>query len=160
MLTSLALRTASRFAPRVVASTTSTASRNVGAATAARRTASIRFMGSEPFAVDAPDGDHDLQDLEESSEWTKRTIDVASVLEDADAITEKHNAVLDSSSFAVDAPDGEHDLEDVEEHLAGVERIINSASVLEDSEEVKEKHLRQEEIRKQTVERSFENSKY
>jgi hypothetical protein len=38
---------------------------------------------------------------------------VASVLEDADAITEMHNAVLDSSAFAVDAPDGEHDLEDV-----------------------------------------------
>eukprot|EP00970_Alexandrium_tamarense_P012776 scaffold3087_cov130-Alexandrium_tamarense.AAC.16 len=74
MLTSLALRTASRFAPRVVASTTTTASRNVGAATAARRTASIRFMGSEPFAVDAPDGDHDLQDLRfvPSPSWDHR----------------------------------------------------------------------------------------
>ncbi|KAL3759338.1 hypothetical protein ACHAWU_009117 [Discostella pseudostelligera] len=68
-----------------------------------------------PYAVDAPNGDHDFQDLEESSGWVKRTILVASVTEDADAITEMHNAVLQGKRvYAVDAPDGEHDLEDMD----------------------------------------------
>ena len=38
---------------------------------------------------------------------------VAAVTEDADAITEMHDAVLGKKLFAVDAPDGEHDYEDV-----------------------------------------------
>ena len=50
---------------------------------------------------------------EESSSWAKRAVDVASVTEDADAITQMHDAVLETKVFAVDAPDGEHDLEDV-----------------------------------------------
>ena len=40
-------------------------------------------------------------------------VDVASITEDADAITEMHDAVLGKTLFAVDAPDGEHDMEDV-----------------------------------------------
>lgn len=57
---------------------------------------------------------HDKQQQEESSGWVKRTILVASVTEDADAITEMHNAVLQGKRvYAVDAPDGEHDLEDM-----------------------------------------------
>jgi hypothetical protein len=47
-----------------------------------------------------------------------------------------------------------------EEHLAGVHRIINSASVLEDPKEIEKEHDLQEEIRMQTIERSFENAKY
>ncbi len=38
---------------------------------------------------------------------------MASVTENADEITEVHNAVFGETLFAVDAPDGEHDLEDV-----------------------------------------------
>ena len=49
----------------------------------------------------------------ESSEWSKRTVDVAAAVEDASAINEMHDAVLGKTLFAVDAPDGEHDLEDV-----------------------------------------------
>eukprot|EP00804_Cyclotella_cryptica_P014997 CCRYP_000605-RA/>CCRYP_000605-RA protein AED:0.08 eAED:0.08 QI:286/1/1/1/1/1/3/275/160 len=119
-----------------------------------------RFFSERPYAVDAPDGDHDLQEIEESSSWAKRTIDLASITEDADAITEMHQAVLGKQLFAVDGPDGEHDFEDVEEHLAGVHRIINSASVLEDPEEIKKDHQLEEEIRRQAVERSFDNAKY
>ena len=47
-----------------------------------------------------------------------------------------------------------------EEHLVGVHRIINSASVLEDPKEIEKEHDLQEEIRMQTIERSFENAKY
>jgi hypothetical protein len=50
---------------------------------------------------------------EESSAWAKRVIDVASITEDADSITEMHQAVFEKQMFAIDAPDGEHDLEDV-----------------------------------------------
>lgn len=51
---------------------------------------------------------------EESSGWVERTILVASVTEDADAITEMHEAVLGKRVYyAVDGPDGEHDLEDL-----------------------------------------------
>lgn len=50
---------------------------------------------------------------EESSEWAERAINVASVTEDADAITEMHDAVLGKTVFAVDGPDGEHDLENL-----------------------------------------------
>lgn len=54
-----------------------------------------------------------LYSQEESAEWTKRVIDVASVTEDADAINKMHDAILGKGIFAVDAPDGEHDLENV-----------------------------------------------
>ena len=47
-----------------------------------------------------------------------------------------------------------------EEHLAGVNRIIAQASVLEDADEVEEDHRRQEEVRKQSYETDFRNSKY
>jgi hypothetical protein len=51
---------------------------------------------------------------EESSSWVERTILVASVTEDADAITEMHDAVLGGKRvYAVDGPDGEHDFEDL-----------------------------------------------
>lgn len=56
MLTLLAqttLRTASRFAPRAAP----VAARAVSARFA------TRFMSEKPFAVDAPDGEHDLQDI-------------------------------------------------------------------------------------------------
>ena len=140
MWSSLALRTS-----RLVAANPSVRSTVWNGAQVAVR-AAPRFFSGEPFAVDAPDGEHDLQDIvslfacylpliqtnkswsafsnfmywctiqpkqEESSSWAKRTIDVASVTEDADAITEMHHAVLGKQMFAVDGPDGEHDLEDV-----------------------------------------------
>eukprot|EP00581_Thalassiosira_minuscula_P010278 CAMPEP_0183711688 /NCGR_PEP_ID=MMETSP0737-20130205/7134_1 /TAXON_ID=385413 /ORGANISM="Thalassiosira miniscula, Strain CCMP1093" /LENGTH=160 /DNA_ID=CAMNT_0025940255 /DNA_START=138 /DNA_END=620 /DNA_ORIENTATION=+ len=160
MLRSIALTTI-RAASRVAAPMVSRAP--IVQATAARY-ATARFMSSnkEPFAVDGPDGDHDHQDLEESSAWAKRTIDVASITEDADAITAMHEAVLGKKVFAVDGPDGEHDLEEVEEHLASVNRIIDTASVLENPTEVKDEQARREEIRKKSYnpDASFYNSKY
>lgn len=74
-----------------------------------------RFLSSStPYAVDAPDGDHDHEHIEEHMEGVNRIIDVASVTEDADAITEMHDAVFGGKAmFAVDAPDGEHDFEDL-----------------------------------------------
>eukprot|EP01083_Nonionella_stella_P148743 471392_1 len=125
-------------------------------ACASRRPASSG--GGNPFAVDAPDGDHDLQDEEESSAWAKRAIDVASVTEDADAITEMHDAVLGETLFAVDAPDGEHDMEDVEEHMMGVNKIIDEASLFENVEEVREQQKLREETLKhasRTTEHDF-----
>ena len=118
--------------------------------------------------------------------------------EDADAITEVHNAVLGKKVFAVDAPDGEHDLEEAvsmqhaafpapsfpsiaiaihqltpshlsirrgivqEEHLAGVNRIIDQASVLEDPAEVKRAQELREEIRLKSYnpDTDFYNAKY
>lgn len=51
---------------------------------------------------------------EESTEWARRTVDVASATEDAAAINDMHDRVMKNQTlFAVDAPDGEHDLEDV-----------------------------------------------
>eukprot|EP01083_Nonionella_stella_P157435 511147_1 len=75
---------------------------------------SHRFKSAAPFAVDGPDGDHDFQEIEESTEWARRTVDVASATEDTAAVNEMHNQVLAKTLFAVDAPDGKHDLEDVE----------------------------------------------
>mmetsp|Transcript_10628 Transcript_10628/g.23363 ORF Transcript_10628/g.23363 Transcript_10628/m.23363 type:complete len:154 (+) Transcript_10628:942-1403(+) len=146
MLSSLA-RTASRLA------STTAPTVGVKAATARFGAAAVqRWMSVKPFAVDAPDGDHDLQDLEESSTWAKRTIDVASVTEDADAINAIHNAVLGGGKvFAVDAPDGEHDLEDVEEHMAGVKSIINEASIFENPDEVKAQQILREEVLKEAI---------
>ncbi|KAL3787555.1 hypothetical protein ACHAWO_006412 [Cyclotella atomus] len=137
-LAQTSLRATSRIAPRVAPVAIKAFSARFGA----------RFMSSH-YAVDAPDGEHDLQDVEESSMWAKRTIDVASVTEDAKAINMVHDAVLGGKQvFAVDAPDGEHDLEDVEEHMAGVERIINEAYLFENPDEVKEQQqFRQENIK-------------
>ena len=97
-----------------------------------------RFLSSMPYAVDAPEGDHDLELVESHMKGVNRIIDVAAVTEDADAISKMHDAVLGKTLFAVDAPDGEHDFEDMEEHLAGVDRIIDEASLWEEVEEVKE----------------------
>ena len=121
-----------------------------------------RFSSTAPYAVDGPDGEHDFEDIEEHMDGVNRIINVASVTEDADAITEMHEAVFDTKNnlFAVDAPDGEHDLEEVEEHLSDVDRIIDEASVLEDPLEVEHDHEQQEETRKKLADQVFENSKY
>jgi hypothetical protein len=110
-----------------------------------------RFMSTlTPYAVDGPDGDHDLEDVEEHMEGVNRIINVAAVTEDAQAIVEMHEAVLGKTLFAVDAPDGEHDFEDVEEHLSGVNRIIDEASLWEEAEEVKEQQkLREDTFKEQ-----------
>ena len=47
---------------------------------------------------------------EECGEWANRTVEVASITEDAAAINEMHDAVLGKTLFAVDAPDGESNL--------------------------------------------------
>ncbi|KAL7504260.1 hypothetical protein ACHAXN_001939 [Cyclotella atomus] len=158
MLSSLVLNSLHRAShlatPILRAAATNVSSRPIAAIPNAR------FFSGEPFAVDAPDGDHDLQDIEESSAWAKRVIDVASITEDANSITEMHQAVFEKQMFAIDGPDGEHDLEDVEEHLAGVNRIIAAASVLEDPEQVKKAQHIQEKIRLQTLEQTFVNAKY
>ena len=74
-----------------------------------------RFESGTSFAVDAPNGEHDLQDVvriqnytyaipltpasllyilqEELREWAKQTVDVALIKEDVDAITKVHNVV-------------------------------------------------------------------
>mmetsp|Transcript_4671 Transcript_4671/g.6828 ORF Transcript_4671/g.6828 Transcript_4671/m.6828 type:complete len:157 (+) Transcript_4671:108-578(+) len=136
------------------------AARRAPVAKAAVTRYASRFLSSVPYAVDGPDGGHDLEDVAEHMEGVNRIINVAAVTEDADAITEVHEAVFGTNLFAVDAPDGEHDLEDVEEHLTGVDRIIDEASALEDPVEVKHEHELQEDIRKKSAHRVFENSKY
>lgn len=73
----------------------------------------FRFKSAPAFAVDAPDGIHDDQDIEESHDWANRTVTMAAVTEDAAAINEMHDAAKREALFAVDAPDGEHDGEDV-----------------------------------------------
>ena len=57
MLSRIALTTLRRAAPMVA-----TRAPVVAQATAARY-ATTQFMSEKPFAVDAPDGDHDLQDV-------------------------------------------------------------------------------------------------
>mmetsp|Transcript_14541 Transcript_14541/g.30596 ORF Transcript_14541/g.30596 Transcript_14541/m.30596 type:complete len:159 (+) Transcript_14541:152-628(+) len=156
MLSKLALTTlrgiSTRVAPIVARNVAPTAAK-----AATFRLASMRFFSSEkPFAVDAPDGDHDLQDVEESADWAKRTVEVASITEDANAINQVHDAVLGSKVFAVDAPDGEHDLEDVEEHLTGVNAIIEDASLFENPEEV----LKQQNLRKETLQEQVNTAKH
>jgi len=112
----------------------------------ATRVVHRRFMSGESlYAVDAPNGDHDLQEIEESTDWVQRVVAVASATEDAAAINESHNAVLGKVLWAVDGPDGEHDMEDVEEHMKGVENIIKEASLFENPEEIrKQQHFRDE----------------
>lgn len=145
MWTSLAL-TSIRKATRLVTTPSGrAATQNAILRNNAARSVVPRFFSSGPFAVDAPDGEHDLQDIvsfddsitylvyicwndslmlhaslplwqtrqEESSAWAKRVIDVASISEDADSITEMHHAVFEKQMFAVDGPDGEHDFEDM-----------------------------------------------
>mmetsp|Transcript_26819 Transcript_26819/g.43581 ORF Transcript_26819/g.43581 Transcript_26819/m.43581 type:complete len:138 (+) Transcript_26819:155-568(+) len=114
MLSSIALatlRTASRATPIMMMTRAPVA--QAAAARYATHHRRVMSMSTTPFAVDAPDGDHDLQDLEESSEWAQRTVNVASVTEDTATINQIHDAVLGKKLFAVDAPDGEHDFEDV-----------------------------------------------
>ncbi len=137
-------------ATKLPAAAAALASRAPVAEAAVARYAS-RFLSSmPPYAVDAPDGDHDLEDVEEHMDGVNRIINTAAVTEDADAITKIHEAVFDTNLFAVDAPDGEHDLEDVEEHLSGVDRIIDEASLWEEAEEVKEQQqLREATFREQ-----------
>ncbi len=145
-LSSLARATATKLP----AAATISARRAPVAQAAVTRYAS-RFLSSTPFAVDGPDGDHDFEDVEEHLEGVNRIIDVAAVTENADAITEMHEAVLGTNLFAVDAPDGEHDLEDVEEHMTGADRIIDEASLWEEAEEVKEQQkLREETFKEQS----------
>ena len=163
MLSSLTRTTLRATITKLPAAAATVAFRAPVAETAVARYAS-RFLSTlTPYAVDGPDGDHDLEDVEEHMEAVNRIIDVASVTEDADAITEMHDAVFGGKTlFAVDAPDGEHDLEAMEEHLTGVNRIINSASALEDPLEVKHEQEMQSEIRKKRFDSDlvFENSKY
>eukprot|EP00984_Skeletonema_dohrnii_P013388 scaffold5544_cov126-Skeletonema_dohrnii-CCMP3373.AAC.1 len=160
MLSSLA-RTTHRLATTKLPTAAAFATAHTPATRAAVARYASRFLSSmTPYAVDGPDGDHDLEDVEEHMEGVNRIIDFAAVTEDADSITKVHEAVLGTTLFAVDAPDGEHDLEDVEEHLTGVDRIIDEASALEDPLEVKHEQHLQEEIRKKSADREFENSKY
>ncbi len=159
MLSSL-IRTTIRFKATKLPAAAAFSARRAPVAQAYVTRYASRFLSSTPFAVDGPDGDHDLEDVEEHLEGVNRIINVAAVTENADAITEMHEAVFGSSLFAVDAPDGEHDLEDVEEHLTGVDRIIDEASALEDPLEVKHEQDLQEDIRKRCADRVFENSKY
>ncbi|KAL7501688.1 hypothetical protein ACHAWT_009557 [Skeletonema menzelii] len=160
MLSSLARATIRTTATRLPAAAASVAGRALVAQAAVARYASRFLSSTAPYAVDAPDGDHDLEDVEEHMEGVNRIINVAAVTEDADAITKMHEAVFSTNLFAVDAPDGEHDLEDVEEHLSGVDRIIDEASVLEDPLEVEHDHDLQDDIRKKFADQVFENSKY
>ena len=150
MLSSLARITHRLATTKLPAAAAAVASRAPVAEAAVARYAS-RFLSSmTPYAVDGPDGDHDLEDVEEHMEGVNRIIDFAAVTEDADSITKVHEAVLGTTLFAVDAPDGEHDLEDVEEHSTGVDRIIEEASLWEEAEEVKEQQkLREETFKEQ-----------
>mmetsp|Transcript_25318 Transcript_25318/g.41742 ORF Transcript_25318/g.41742 Transcript_25318/m.41742 type:complete len:159 (-) Transcript_25318:52-528(-) len=150
MLSSLARATIRTTATRLPAAAASVAGRALVAQAAVARYASRFLSSTAPYAVDAPDGDHDLEDVEEHMEGVNRIINVAAVTEDADAITKMHEAVFSTNLFAVDAPDGEHDLEDVEEHLSGVDRIIDEASLWEEAEDVKEQQqLREATFREQ-----------
>jgi len=87
---------------------------------------------------------------------------VASVVEDADSITEMHDAVFSKNVYASTGADGEHDLEDVEEHQLSVKRIIDQASVLEDPETIREQQRLKEEMRQKSYnpDAVFYNSKY
>ena len=99
----IARATVARFSANIM---TSSSSQHIG-------DGRFRFKSAPAFAVDAPDGIHDDQDIEESHDWANRTVTMAAVTEDAAAINEMHNAAKREALFAVDAPDGEHDGEDV-----------------------------------------------
>eukprot|EP00573_Skeletonema_grethae_P013486 CAMPEP_0201695398 /NCGR_PEP_ID=MMETSP0578-20130828/7364_1 /ASSEMBLY_ACC=CAM_ASM_000663 /TAXON_ID=267565 /ORGANISM="Skeletonema grethea, Strain CCMP 1804" /LENGTH=154 /DNA_ID=CAMNT_0048181241 /DNA_START=110 /DNA_END=574 /DNA_ORIENTATION=+ len=145
------LSTLARATVTKLPAATSFAARRAPVAKAAVTRYASRFLSSAPYAVDGPDGEHDLEDVVEHMEGVNRIINVAAVTEDAGAITEVHEAVFGTNLFAVDAPDGEHDLEDVEEHLTGVDRIIDEASLWEEAEEVKEQQkLREETFKEQS----------
>jgi len=105
-----------------------------------------RFLNTTHYAVDAPDGEHDFEDVEEHMEGVKRIIDFASISEDASSINMEHDVVkIGKPIFAVDAPDGEHDFEDLEEHMDGVTRIIAAAHLFENPDKVRtQQQLRQE----------------
>eukprot|EP00567_Pseudictyota_dubia_P018319 CAMPEP_0197433180 /NCGR_PEP_ID=MMETSP1175-20131217/1117_1 /TAXON_ID=1003142 /ORGANISM="Triceratium dubium, Strain CCMP147" /LENGTH=172 /DNA_ID=CAMNT_0042961481 /DNA_START=190 /DNA_END=708 /DNA_ORIENTATION=+ len=98
------------------------------------------------YAVDAPDGEHDMEDLEEHKKGVEDIINFAANNEDPNAINAVH-AAGSAKAFAVDAPDGEHDLEDVEEHGQQVSSFIDDAAKMEDPDEIK----RQQELRGATL---------
>ena len=105
LFTMMLARTAFR-ATTIIRRLPAAATRVPVAQAAVARYASRFLSSSTPYAVDSPDGDHDLEDIEEHMEGVNRIIDVASITEDADAITEMHNAVFGGKElFAVDAPD-------------------------------------------------------
>ena len=92
-------------APTIARATVARFSTNIGGR--------FRFKSAPAYAVDAPDGIHDDQDIEESHDWANRTVTMAAATEDAAAINEMHDAAKREALFAVDAPDGEHDGEDL-----------------------------------------------
>jgi len=94
---------------------------------------------SELYAVDAPDGEHDREDLEEHKMGVENIINYAASHEDAAEINAEH-AAGSAKAFAVDAPDGDHDLEDVEEHGQQVKSFINAAASIDNSEEINAEH--------------------
>ena len=99
----IARATVARFSANIM---TSSSSQHIG-------DGRFRFKSAPAFAVDAPDGIHDDQDIEESHDWANRMVTMAAATEDAAAINEMHDAAKREALFAVDAPDGEHDGEDV-----------------------------------------------
>jgi len=105
------------------------------------RTACLGFktLSTKTFAVDAPDGEHDLSDLEEHAAGVEDIIQYAALHEKRDKIIEDHAAGL-SSAFAVDAPDGDHDLQDLEEHALGVETIIDFCAKVENADKINADH--------------------
>uniref|UniRef100_A0A7S4N0I5 Uncharacterized protein n=1 Tax=Odontella aurita TaxID=265563 RepID=A0A7S4N0I5_9STRA len=108
-----------------------------------------RAAGQAPpgvFAVDAPDGEHDLEELEEHKKAVDNIIDYAARFENAEEIDRMHETGK-AKVFAVDAPDGEHDLKDLEEHAAGVNKIIDEAAFLENAEVVRKHQKMQEDTR-------------
>ena len=96
-------------------------------------------LGKQLFAVDGPDGEHDLED-------------VVSLVVFVDCLALLFLSRHLSQTLVTKLKQ--------EEHLAGVHRIINTASVLEDPEVIKKEHQLEEEIRRRAVERSFDNAKY
>lgn len=100
----------------------------------------VESTPTPPYAVDAPGGEHDLEDLEEHGAGVEGIVDFAAKHEDANKINMSHDVGAGGGAFAVDAPDGEHDLEDLEEHAAGVENMIDFASKREDVNEIIASH--------------------
>lgn len=91
------------------------------------------------FAVDAPNGEHDLEDVEEHAKAVEEIIEFAASHENPDEINALHETGK-PEFYAVDAPNGEHDLEDVEEHKKGVEEIIEFAATHENADEINAMH--------------------
>lgn len=101
--------------------------------------ASVKVMSTKIYAVDAPDGDHDYQDMAEHSLGVRTIVDFAALHENVNEINALHEAGK-SRPFAVDAPDGEHDLEGMEEHASGVASIVDFAASHENPKEINAMH--------------------